>query len=488
MADGASDSELQQAEKTLSSLEEQVNEQIAQLEIQIPQTQDAVDSAYQMVQQAQDQLNNAPAGSDITALQAAVNRAVRSWNEQQTLWSEQNQELNSYRTALTIIQRYQVSLVSASGGSTAVTAALREIQSGLLQQDIDTEDLANQARNIFEELQAAQTGSGAGDATYTDLLDGMDEMIRDIQAYAELKSSEETLDEQTEELSNASDWSGEDWKEVWTEKLDALKSAIGTLPAYSGTENSLLRNYDRTEAMDYLDDLSRLNIADHNAVDQAGIYLRSPNRGLALFSLAVAFFLDIAAFTVGFLIYLGEEKNKKEQLLRGLSTRRDQDDVIADTSFGIVSPATARRYLYLTGDYIRENERFYYKALDGENETEVVLDKPDFQRGFYLEDGGALAAASPQTLALYQMPNGPRDGIYLNCSLQYREPVLSIQEDGKTAFEFLASVGEEVPVYRMQDGQCVSCVTADVPPQKMQMVVLALNNAGTAVAAIYLIP
>ena len=64
--------------------------------------------------------------------------------------------------------------------------------SGLLQQDIDTEDLANQARNIFEELQAAQTGSGAGDATYTDLLDGMDEMIRDIQAYAELKSSEET--------------------------------------------------------------------------------------------------------------------------------------------------------------------------------------------------------------------------------------------------------------------------------------------------------
>lgn len=488
MADGASDSELQQAEKTLSSLEEQVNEQIAQLEIQIPQTQDAVDSAYQMVQQAQDQLNNAPAGSDITALQAAVNRAVRSWNEQQTLWSEQNQELNSYRTALTIIQRYQVSLVSASGGSTAVTAALREIQSGLLQQDIDTEDLANQARNIFEELQAAQTGSGAGDATYTDLLDGMDEMIRDIQAYAELKSSEETLDEQTEELSNASDWSGEDWKEVWTEKLDALKSAIGTLPAYSGTENSLLRNYDRTEAMDYLDDLSRLYIADHNAVDQAGIYLRSPNRGLALFSLAVAFFLDIAAFTVGFLIYLGEEKNKKEQLLRGLSTRRDQDDVIADTSFGIVSPATARRYLYLTGDYIRENERFYYKALDGENETEVVLDKPDFQRGFYLEDGGALAAASPQTLALYQMPNGPRDGIYLNCSLQYREPVLSIQEDGKTAFEFLASVGEEVPVYRMQDGQCVSCVTADVPPQKMQMVVLALNNAGTAVAAIYLIP
>ena len=43
-------------------------------------------------------------------------------------------------------------------------------------------------------------------------------------------------------------------------------------------------------------------------------------------------------------------------------------------------------------------------------------------------------------------------------------------------------------VYRMQDGQCVSCVAADVPPQKMQMVVLALNNAGTAVAAIYIIP
>ena len=43
-------------------------------------------------------------------------------------------------------------------------------------------------------------------------------------------------------------------------------------------------------------------------------------------------------------------------------------------------------------------------------------------------------------------------------------------------------------VYRMQDGQCVSCMAADVPPQKMQMVVLALNNVGIAVAAIYLIP
>ena len=37
----------------------------------------------------------------------------------------------------------------------------------------------------------------------------------------------------------------------------------------------------------------------------------------------------------------------------------------------------------------------------------------------------------------------------------------------------------------MQDGQCVSCMAADVPPQKMQMVVLALNNVGIAVAAIY---
>lgn len=34
----------------------------------------------------------------------------------------------------------------------------------------------------------------------------------------------------------------------------------------------------------------------------------------------------------------------------------------------------------------------------------------------------------------------------------------------------------------------LSCVAVDVPPQKMQMVVLALNNAGTAVAVIYLIP
>ena len=32
----------------------------------------------------------------------------------------------------------------------------------------------------------------------------------------------------------------------------------------------------------------------------------------------------------------------------------------------------------------------------------------------------------------------------------------------------------------------LSCVAVDVPPQKMQMAVLALSNAGTAMAAIYL--
>lgn len=126
-------------------------------------------------------LNNAPPGSDIVALQEARDDAVAAWRQARTEWNELNQKQGDYEEALGVIRRYQGSLASASGGSTAVTAALREIQSGLLQQDIDTEDLANQARNIFEELQAAQTGSGAGDATYTDLLDGMDEMIRDIQ-------------------------------------------------------------------------------------------------------------------------------------------------------------------------------------------------------------------------------------------------------------------------------------------------------------------
>ncbi|MFQ9916259.1 MAG: hypothetical protein ACLRWQ_07575 [Flavonifractor plautii] len=140
MADGASDSEIQQAEQTLGSLEDQVNEQIAQLEIQIPKSQDAVDNAYQMVQQAEDMLNNAPPGSDIVALQEARDDAVAAWRQARTEWNELNQKQGDcMKKPLGVIRRHQGSLASASGGSTAVTAALREIQSGLLQRDIDTE-------------------------------------------------------------------------------------------------------------------------------------------------------------------------------------------------------------------------------------------------------------------------------------------------------------------------------------------------------------
>ena len=96
MADGASDSEIQQAEQTLGSLEDQVNEQIAQLEIQIPKSQDAVDNAYQMVQQAEDMLNNAPPGSDIVALQEARDDAVAAWRQARTEWNELNQKQGDY--------------------------------------------------------------------------------------------------------------------------------------------------------------------------------------------------------------------------------------------------------------------------------------------------------------------------------------------------------------------------------------------------------
>ena len=62
--------------------------------------------------------------------------------------------------------------------------ALRSIQSALLQTDVDTEAIEQQARTVFEQLQAAQ--DSGSDADFQTLLNDMDSFIRKVQDYAVL--------------------------------------------------------------------------------------------------------------------------------------------------------------------------------------------------------------------------------------------------------------------------------------------------------------
>ena len=88
-----------------------------------------------------------------------------------------------------------------------------------------------------------------------------------------------------------------------------LKAQISALPSFIGssadvseltaTQQAKLTEFDRDTACNALDNVTRRYINTHNALEQGTIYLTSPYKGLALFALMLAFFLDLAGFVFG---------------------------------------------------------------------------------------------------------------------------------------------------------------------------------------------
>lgn len=305
--EGTSSGVREQAAAALTQLTEQVETRIEQLTQQISQTQDALTAAADAQTSAASALRNAPYGSNTNALQSAYNSAASRLSNLQDTVNQQQQDLQDYQQAQGILQRYAGVLgIAGNAASVQTGQALRSIQSALLQTDVDTEAIEQQARTVFEQLQAAQD-SGL-DADFQTLLNDMDSFIRKVQDYAVLKSSGDALQNQIDSMTADTAQDTENWEPLWTEKNERLKATISGLPVSdSGQE------YDRADALDKLDDAQRLYISEHNPVDQALIYLGSPYWQLAAFSLVLAFFLDIAAFITGLVIDVADRRKMLEK-------------------------------------------------------------------------------------------------------------------------------------------------------------------------------
>ena len=140
---------------------------------------------------------------------------------------------------------------------------------------------------------------------------GSEMCIRDS-AYTEEPSPTQSLWEKLQNQINSmtadTAQDKENWEPLWTEKIERLKATISGLPVSdSGQE------YDRADALDQLDDAQRLYISEYNSVDQALIYLGSPYCQLAIFSLVLTFFLDIAAFITGLVIDVADRRKMLEK-------------------------------------------------------------------------------------------------------------------------------------------------------------------------------
>lgn len=282
-----------------------------------------------------------------------------------------------------------------------------------------------------------------------------------------------------------------EWKNTWLARLDNLKSLISGLPAYSGTENRILREYNRAESADTLDEVIRKYIADHNAVQQGLIYLGSPYRGVAVFSLLLAFFLDIAAFVTGLVIDIVEKRREEEDEENPKDSFAESHQQVETDQDSWEPPVGLNRYIYLNGDLHREKGKSCYRGIENGLETWIALDSIENtleeKSGLYIRRGKALLSVKAQELAFINTEGGPRDGIYFDCILVYDEGLLSIQSGEKTELRNLATVEKDLTVYQLSDDGCEVFPIKYLEKRIWRTAVITLTQRGTGIAAVYLL-
>ncbi len=461
----------------------QIESEIDTLKNDIERTDAAITSAERNLRSAQDRLTNAVEGQDIEALERAVDSATQNYESQQARKREQEDNLNDCQTALRLLNQYLTRLNISSGGSgTQISSALRDIQSNILEGSINLEDTEKKVREIFEQIQASDDTLSADVTTYQELMNEIESFIRSIQNYSLVKASMQTLQGLSGDIPTESE---SVWKEQWLTRLVNLKSAIGSMPSYIGTESQALSAYNRATSMNNLDDAIQKYIFEHNVADQALIYFSTPYRSLAIFSLVLALFLDLAAFVTGFIIDVVDQHQMK--MASALQSEALKDEYAeAEVEDRIPLSPTARRYIYLIGDYVKEDEHFYYQALEDGTQIEVELPKAGFQPGFLVETATQFSLVEPQELIICQAGKESADGIYHNVRLQYSDDILYIKKDNQQDFTYLVSEFNDIPVYQVRKNDCILGSIQDIPPQLWNTAIVALNGRGTHVAAIYL--
>lgn len=475
VAQDATESDRTQANTILGELSGQISGIIENLQnVQIPEAVDASERDNDNLDAAENRVNNPPEGADLNALYQARVTAQANCNESAENERNLRNELAQYREAFKALQQYQTYLgFSTAGAGQQISTALLNIQRGLFQSgtsEADPEDLEQSAVNIFEQLLSSNEDFSGDTTEYQSMLTTMDAFIQNLSNYGEVATIRDTLDGMISDLRTVDFNSEQAWQNYWEGKLNELKAQIGSLPIYMGEDEPELNRYSRTTAINRLDNALRNYISGHNDAEQAFIYLGSPYKALAIFSLVLAYLLDIAAFITGLVI-----------------ERFDDDSTKRASVGGIISPATTNHYLYLNGDYTKEDNVCRYCAVDGTYVTSV--DGPDatLQPGYYLEHEGMLQPVNPQQLAFAKMPGGPQDGVYQNCSLQYSDHMLLVKRNSEQEFSYLATVDQNVPVYRIQNGNCTCETLQDLRVAEWQMVIIALNANGSLVTAIYLL-
>lgn len=479
------------------------------------------------------QIRNATTQAEITSLQ----ETLRSYQETQSTAAAQQQtiqqEISALQNAQGRLNVYAVNLgLSNSTSSISIKRNLLEMQTELFKDDPDVDSLRNLATETFSNLRNAErlsAGSeGENSLSYNDLLTRMNTLVLNLNDYASIKSIETTLNDLTNGLQRATtSTSNTKWKSVWQTRIENLKAQISALPTFvtssadvseiTESQQRILTGFDRTESCANLDNATRRYINDHNALEQGTIYLTSPYKGLALFALVLAFFLDLSGFVFG-VVDLGAKENKNDSGISGNNDRETIDvpkifksmkeKVGENESQWSIRP-TANSYKVVTGNFRCEDGVYYYGVFEnGIHKEWKVVDDHAYHEGIYLVDnvaarkGVALSEKHQDVIFSNQgFEKMPQDGVYLNGTLSYHEGSLLFEAEvgGKSDKSaendaspyYIANVEEYVPVhcYAPKRGENITQPAIDLAkfPMKVKVAVLALNPDCTRIVAMYLI-
>lgn len=479
-------------ENNISSL----NTQIADADIGVTRSEDSLISA-------QNRLNNAPVGTDLTPYQNAVNTAAQAYEASIARQSELVKQRQDFQSALQRTVYYASILGMSEEGVSSyfVGANLREIQRELFGTNPDSDKMMTLATEIFDRLQSAvDLEVDETENNYQTFLASMNQFVRYLENYRSIKEHITEIQGMTNNLSTGLILSLNDndsnWKESWQKQFNDLKSKISGLPVYTLTGgNATLESFDRATSTRMLDNAIRNYLTEHNPAQKGLVYLYSPYRGIAIFSLFIAFFLDIAAFVTGFIIDRADDadSNFKQENARnyggniGMTYMMPKEETAWDINqtlnWNAIPPLN--KYTFLTGDHQYLDGTMTYKAI--ENGTVIEVEHPDtkLQTGFYYWKDSSIYPVHPAELRYKGTPDGPRDGIYEDAILRYEDQLLFIVQN--TESKHLGTVDPYTPVYYLSKDEYKAFTAKDIQNVQGSSIVISLNQTGTRIIAIYVV-
>lgn len=475
-----------------TNLQEQAQSTIANYKKAMEERKNNLDEQVQEIEDEIDLLNQEGiygSGGQNEENNDQVNQQKNDLNEQ---LKELEGQQKDYNAALDRVRMYESPLQEISNNSVSqVGERLRNIQNELFKENVDATTALEQATEVFEILLESQNLAVNEGTAYNSLLNEVNTFIKNLNRYKMVKEINTKFENCIVELRDKP-IPAENWKKEWEQRLINLKSLISALPNYDGDESRVLMQYDRVKASNNLDEMMRNYISDHNAAQQGIIYLKSPYRGLAIFSLMLAFFFDLAGFATGVLIQIQEEKAKKVpedigKTEKEVSANQNEGEQQSWTTLSMLN-----HYIYLTGDFTYIDGKYTYSAFRNGEKVEADSENPEIlTSGLYIEDEGKYIPITPQTLSFSAMEEGARDGVYMESSLDYEDAMLTIAYEAEgedKEYHFLANVDENVPVYRVNGTVFHISPAGELQKTKdVYTVVVALNEKGTMVGAIYLI-